>query len=472
MLPASILVALILLILCFNSIRATIFIVIAVGVLQDPIRKLVPEEPVFFVVLVGIFFAAGMLGAILRNGPRYFAPLFGFNNALYYPIAVLLIILLIQAFVTIVRYDQVVLAIVGLVGYLAPLLALPLAYYYVNTLEDVKRLLAVYIGFNIFLALGIYLSFLSVDWTILKQVGEGIVIYDLGTVLQAHSGFARSPEIAGWHIAAGVCMLGTLSVTTEKTQNRLWFATLMVILIGAIVLTGRRKMLIEVVLFFFFYFSILVFTRTTGKRIFVGSLIVVLGLSVWLGLQEIFPIKYERQLDLYLQRGATVFEDAPQRFSALGLGSLYSSVQRVGWFGAGMGLGSQGARYFSDMSVTPIIGGSTEGGLGKLLVELGVPGLFVLLWLLWRINIHIYTILQYCNIVDKKVAHLGMAMSAFLATNILIFIVASQVYGDLFILLLLGMFIGILFATPKIFASRCALVGVETSHQRYLHRVP
>ncbi len=471
MLAASILVALILFILCFNSIRATVFIVIAVGIFQVPIRKLVPEEPVFFVVIVGIFFATGMIGAMLRNGTRYFAPLSGINNILYYPIVSFLIILLIQTFATIVRYDQVVLAIVGLSGYLAPLLALTLAYSYVNTIEDIKRLLAVYIGFNCFVALGVYLSFLGVDWAILQQVGQGIVIYDLGTVLTAHSGFARSAEIAAWHMAASVCMLGTLSAITNKTSQRLWFAFLIVIMVGGIVLTGRRKMLMEVFVFVFFYFSILIFTRTTGTKVFVGTLILGLGLMIWLGLQEIFPEKYESQIDLYLQRGATVFEDAPQRFSNLGFGSLQSALQRVGWLGAGMGIGSQGARYFSDASVISVIGGSTEGGLGKLIVELGIPGLALLLWLLWRINQNISKILQYCNVVDKTAAHLGVAISAFLVTNIFIFVVASQVYGDLFILLLLGMFVGILFATPKIFASRRSYVDVEEGTQKYANPV-
>ncbi len=471
MLAASILVALMLLILCFNSIRATVFIVIAVGMIQDPIRKLVPEEPVFFVVMVGIFFATGMIGAMLRNGTRYFVPLLGFNNLLYYPIMSFLIILLIQTFATIIRYDQVVLAVVGLSGYLAPLLALPLAYSYVNTLEDVKRLLAAYIGFNCFVALGVYLSFLGVDWAILKQVGQGIVIYDLGTVLTAHSGFARSAEIAAWHMAASACMLGTLSALTKKTSHRFWFAFLIVIMVGGIVLTGRRKMLMEIVVFGFFYFSMLIFTRTTGKKVFVGTLIIGLGLTVWFGLQEMFPEKYESQVDLYLKRGATVFEDAPQRFSLLGLGSLQSALQRVGWLGAGMGIGSQGARYFSDASVTAIIGGSTEGGLGKLVVELGMPGLFLLLWLLWRINQNISKILQYCNVVDKTAAHLGVAIAAFLVTNILVFVVASQVYGDLFILLLLGIFVGILFATPKIFGSRRPFVDVEENKQQYVNPV-
>lgn len=469
MLTASIILGLILIVLCFNSMRATIFVVLTVGIIQDPIRKLVPEEPVVFVVAVGIFFVFGMIGAILRNGARYFMPLSGFNNLLYYPLISFLIILFIQTLVTVVRYDQVALAVAGLSGYLAPLLVLPFAYSYVNGIEDVKRLLAVYIAFNTLVALGIYLSFFGVNWDILKQVGTGIVIYDFGTVLTAHSGFMRSPEIAAWHLAASVCMLGTISILTGRSSEKLWLAFLIVIFVGAIFLTGRRKMLMEVVVFSFLYFSILMFTRTGGRKLVSGIVMLVVGLTIWVGLQEIFPEKYENQIDLYLQRGSTVFEDAPQRLSVLGYGSVKSALQRVGWLGAGMGIGSQGARFFGDSSIIGMIGGSAEGGLGKIIIEVGVPGLLVLTWLLWRYARNIYCILQYCGSLDRTATHIGVAITAFLSANILTFIIASQVYGDLFILFLLGMLVGILFAVPKITVSRYSLAGVETGTYKYMY---
>lgn len=469
MLTASIILGLILIVLCFNSMRATVFVVLTVGIIQDPVRKLVPEEPVFFVVVVGIFFIFGMIGAILRNGARYFMPLSGFNNLLYYPLISFLIILFIQTLVTVVRYDQVALAVAGLSGYLAPLLVLPLAYSYVNGIEDVKRLLAVYIAFNTLVALGIYLSFFGVNWDILKQVGTGIVIYDFGTVLTAHSGFMRSPEIAAWHLAASVCMLGTISILTGRSSEKLWLAFLIVIFVGAIFLTGRRKMLMEVVVFSFLYFSILMFTRTGGRKLVSGIVMLVVGLTIWVGLQEIFPEKYENQIDLYLQRGSTVFEDAPQRLSVLGYGSVKSALQRVGWLGAGMGIGSQGARFFGDSSIIGMIGGSAEGGLGKIIIEVGVPGLLVLAWLLWRYARNIYCILQYCGSLDRTATHIGVAITAFLSANILTFIIASQVYGDLFILFLLGMLVGVLFAVPKITVSRYSLAGVEAGTYKYMY---
>ncbi len=471
MLAASILIALVLLILCFTSLRATMFITIAIGFIQDPIRKLVPEEPVFFVVLVGVFFAAGMIGALLRHGASYFSPLCGFNNLLIYPLVTFLIVLLIQTLVTIIHFEQVALAIAGLSGYLVPLLVVPLAYLYVNSAEDLKKLLAVYIACNLLVALGIFLSFFGADWRILKQVGTGIVIYDFGTVLTAHSGFLRSPEIAAWHMAASVCLLGMTSILVKKPSDRLWLAFFIVVFVGAIFLTGRRKMLMEVIVFFFLYFSILTFTRTSGDKFIVGTLTLGVGLAIWIGLQSIFPEQYEGQIDLYLQRGTTVFEDAPQRLSLLGYGSVQSALHRVGWLGAGMGIGSQGARFFGDSSVIAMVGGSVEGGLGKLIVELGVPGVVIFVWLMWRFARSIYLILKWCSHFDRTATHTGVAITAFLCANILTFIVASQVYGDLFILFLLGMMVGVMLAIPKIIGSKYSYGYVGAGDYKYLSSV-
>ena len=443
----TLLIGLLLLLLCFNSIRATVFITVLIGMLQDPIRKLVVGEPIYFTLLVGLFFGIGIIGALVRKGTHYFSPVAGVGGSLIYPLLLFLFVLLVQTFVTIIRYQEPALAAIGLIGYLAPLLAFPLTYYFVNNIEDVKTLLKLYISLSIILTIGVYLSFLGFDWKILKQVGEGLVIYDLGTIITAHSGFARSPDIAAWHIAAGICMLGLVSVITGNRLNRIVIIVIMVAMISAILLTGRRKMFMEVFLYLSFYLALLVFFKTSKNRMFIGLSILMLGVVVWLGIEIFFPENYGHQADLYTQRGASVFEDAPKRLSNLGLGSIYSAIYRVGLLGAGTGTASQGTRYFSDLSIA---GGASEGGFGKILIELGVPGLLIIMWLLWRVANNIYLIFTYCNAYDSKTTHICIAISAFLGVNIPTFIVASQVYGDLYVLLVLGMFAGVIFATPKI----------------------
>ena len=44
--------------------RRGLFAAVLVALLQDPLRKLVPNEPVYFVLLVGVVFAAAALGGM------------------------------------------------------------------------------------------------------------------------------------------------------------------------------------------------------------------------------------------------------------------------------------------------------------------------------------------------------------------------------------------------------------------------
>jgi hypothetical protein len=49
--------------LAINSWPSTLLLCTIVAILQDPMRKLTPGQPVYFVGLVGVVFAAGWIGA-------------------------------------------------------------------------------------------------------------------------------------------------------------------------------------------------------------------------------------------------------------------------------------------------------------------------------------------------------------------------------------------------------------------------
>ena len=51
----------------------------------------------------------------------------------------------------------------------------------------------------------------------------------------------------------------------------------------------------------------------------------------------------------------------------------------MGFFGLGAGVVSQGGQHFG---VDEQLAGAAEGGLGKVIVELGIPGLIILTWVL------------------------------------------------------------------------------------------
>ena len=83
-----------------------------------------------------------------------------------------------------------------------------LGYNYYRGFWDFDRLVTVYIVCCIIAATGLFLSWQKFDWEILKSVGEGLLITDSnvsGGVLESHSGFLRSPEIAAWHMGTATC---------------------------------------------------------------------------------------------------------------------------------------------------------------------------------------------------------------------------------------------------------------------------
>ena len=51
----------------FAEWRFGLLLCLATAILQDPLRKLTPDQPVFFIGFVGIVFAAAFIGALVRG---------------------------------------------------------------------------------------------------------------------------------------------------------------------------------------------------------------------------------------------------------------------------------------------------------------------------------------------------------------------------------------------------------------------
>ena len=117
-----------------------------------------------------------------------------------------------------------------------------------------------------------------------------------------------------------------------------------------------------------------------------------------------------------------------------------------GFWGAGVGTGSQGAYYFGAWDL--VNGGAAEGGVGKVALELGFPGLSVVAWFAYALVRYLGRILDYLTARSPAHARFAYGLVAFLAANVATFFVATQVYGDVFILLILGWSLGFLLSLP------------------------
>jgi hypothetical protein len=419
---------------------------VAIGFLQDPLRKLWPGEPIYLTALVGVVFAVVVLGAAHRG------ELLTINTTaewrrVRWPVTAFCLVVVGQAGRTLLEHQSVKLAVLGLVGYLAPVAAAAVGYAFARSASMMKGFLGCYVVFSVAAASGVYLAFAGYDWPVLDQVGSGLILFAQGLQLDIYPGFMRSPEVAAWHAAMGVCVLVVLGSITKRRGGRLAAAALILLLLGASVLTGRRKVLIEIVLFLAAYWASLAYARAGARR--VVGIATLAALIAWLALPQLLqPEDLGPRLDPYVRHSASGFAAAPDRFSSMGLASVGWAMDQYGLAGAGAGTGSQGSQHF--VGEAELVGGAAEGGLGKVTAELGLPGLLAAAWMLTALVWALWRGRAEAQRLSPELAALRYGLLAFLAANAVGFVVASQVYGDLFVLLLLGWCVGFVLAIPRL----------------------
>ncbi len=451
--------------------RKGLFICVIIGVAQDPLRKLAPNQPVYYVLLVGVIFGIAWIRAALVRVPLTPGIIHGWRQHLKVPFGVFVSLVLAQALHSFAQYGSFKMTGIGLLVWLAPIPAVLLAYQYATRrgLLGIRRWMLLYNGVALAALTGVFFEYAGFSWPLLGEIGEGQIIYDVGTVLKAYSGFFRASEIAAWHAATIACFVFILSVGKRPTVMRVLFALVMIaVLVGLGTLTGRRKMLVEVTVFLSAYVFLTAWLQRGLARFAVGSLIVgAIGYIAIVGFVAPDPVQRTyasaafsenaQKFEGYATRGQTVFADLPARINQLGFQPIKWALDSFGWLGAGLGTGSQGT---NDVGLAHGINrGPSEGGLGKITMELGVPGLLMVAWLLVALGKHIHRQLVILARTSPQHARIAFGLVAYLVANAATFSVATQAYSDLFILLILGWAMGFLLAMPVLAANANGVRG-------------
>jgi hypothetical protein len=430
--------------------RWGLYAVVVMALLQDVFRKLMPGEPVYFVVLSGVVFAAACISAAAQGVSLSPTSIPGWRRYLAAPFAVFVFILALQAARGYATTGSYVAVAIGLLTYLAAIPAVMFGYQFAARLgfTEVRRVILFYAVCVTVAAASLYLEYTGVDWAILGQVGEGLQIYDRAVgALTSVAGVFRSSEIAAWHIGGAICFLALLAAMRRLTLSSALMvaAIVMLLLIGTV--TGRRKLYVEVALFVAVFFSLAtIFGRGAIKT---GLLVACVGLLTYGALSYYLPRDAEpegggRAYSAYLERSASVSGDTVERFENLGIAPIYWAYRRAGLLGAGLGTGSQGASQFGGGG----FGGAAEGGLGKITLELGIPGLVVAGWLAVASIGLVLRLMRSTVTMPTRVARLSYGLVGFLVANAATFAVATQVFADPSVLIILGISAGFLLAAP------------------------
>ncbi|MGH8107792.1 MAG: hypothetical protein ACREO1_03615 [Arenimonas sp.] len=433
---------------------------VLMAILQGPIRKLAPDQPVYFVMFVAVVFAAMLFGAFMKRVPLLPRSIAGWRENVATPFNLFLMLILIQAAHSLFTLESFVITGIGLLSYLAPIPAIVLAYQFAlrQGIEGVRRWMRFYVVVATLAIATVYLEYLGFDWSLLGQVGSDMLISYGDSQYKGNSGIFRATEIAAWHAATIACFSFLLFLGKRFTVSRIILALLFIaFLVGLGALTGRRKMIIQVAIFLSTYIGLITwFRRGNGKLAvlaFVIGIISYIGVAGWLA-PDPGDAKYaalsnsyvaENNTNIISHRTQTVFAEIPGRIKRLGVEPISWAVEEAGWLGAGVGVGSQGAQHFGAKG-----SGAAEGGLGKFTLELGVPGLILFVWLFTAFARYVWRLLAFISHNAPAYATLAYGLVSFILANVAAFSVATQAYGDVFILLTLGLSLGFLLALPTL----------------------
>jgi hypothetical protein len=424
--------------------RSALLFSVVVGFLQDPLRKLAEGEPVVFVVLVLVAALIAGLSPLFNDGVAL-KRLFYRSNQISMVVVLFGLLVFVQVLHSLALFGRPMLPAIGLIFYVAPFFSLWLGSRYAATPLDMEKLLRVYVGSALLMALTLVLSFLGVESELFREVGGGVILYSFGGVFETHVGLFRASEIAAWHLVTAACFIIILGLVSGKQR---WIVLALLIglaLVALTTLTGRRKVLALFAAFAVVYATLIWTTRGASARsnLLVGVLgtgLVLLSFLLFMAEQRL-----GEGLVNYVARASTVWGDLDDRMLQLGIGSIGWAWNRGGLTGLGVGAAAQGAQHFGGVTS----GGAGEGGLGKLMVELGPLGLGLFVLLLVLLLFHFLKILAVVRTQSMRLQLLLLGVFAWLGSNVPMFMVASQVYGDPFVLLMLGLGAGMLLAVPE-----------------------
>jgi hypothetical protein len=426
------------------------------AILQDPLRKLTAGQPVIYVVFVGVVFAGMCVGALARGVQLHPSIIFKRYRHFAAPFSLFLLLIIVQAFNSYLRFDNLMISLTGVLTYVLPLVSILCAFQLVFRQGEFRiyQFIKWYIVCIALALTTVYLEYAGYHWSVLGTVGQKLIVYDAvsGSELPTFAGLFRAPEIAAWHAmtAASFSILVILSRKINLTQL-LTALAVAAVLIGLGLLTGRRKIVIEFAVFVSTYFILwVIFERGVSNLVSVAFTgVAVLG-YLWLasGSGEGVSERHDKESSnyaRYVAHSENAFQAVPSRFVELGIAPVMWAYNGYGLFGAGLGVGTQGTQHFGGGGA---MAGAAEGGLGKIMLELGVPGLFVIGWIAILIFRQLWRIMRIASRHSRRIARLSFGLLSFLLANVAGFSVATQAYGDLFILLILSWTLGFLFAVP------------------------
>lgn len=433
--------------------RGALFYTIGIGFCQDPIRKLAEGSTYYG----GIAFACFIITFLaLKNASRLWniPYLFWTNKNLITLLPLFLYFIGFQAIRSFIRLGDIRLSIVGLLFYTLPLLSLWVGFHLGKNQDLLRNFLKVYVICCSICAISVLLDAQGIQNPLFLEVGQGLEITGFGeggASAQGSSGLWRTSEIAGWHLAAGTCFSFILGMTTQKSlQQNAWF--LLSLGLGFLThTTGRRKMLGIIIIFISLFLIYYTLGSQKSNLFRIGSSMVLVFILAISSFGLIFNEASIDNLERFEERSASLtLESSQERFSS-GISRTQKAIQIAGPFGFGVGVGTNTGNtgISKDSLGQRSLGYVSEGGGGRIVVELGYLGALLFLYFVLQLGILYYRNFRLGIVfLPPDTINLMTGLLIFVIANALSFFQASQVYSDPYILIILGLCFGTYLSIP------------------------
>lgn len=420
------------------------FAVIVIGLIQDPLRKLIPGStglyamsivPVWILALAGGLFSGQLRpGVFLGTFPRLGRWLAIFAGYLVIPAAI-------SATYAPGTWQ---ITLLGLMIYSMAIFTLFAGSCWSRSELVRTRFFAFYA-----MTAGVALVGGPLEYFLGSDANPALGSAALGTTWVTHrtgeavymlTGFFRGPDIMGWHASMVFMVAVVMAIRSDGIRRYLWIA-LAIWAIPSIWICGRRKIISMLPIFagyFIFLFSIF----KNIRRIF-ASIGLIIMIGVFSG-HVILSYMWQTEVyDFYM----TTFSEAGDQFKRHGFDSVLGTIEQAGFWGYGLGMGQQGTHHIK--TEKPRLW--QESGPTKIIVELGVPGAIIFVMIMVLIFITAHAVLKARARAPDFMLSAGIV--SILVANLVAALISAQIYTDPFIAFMLATLTGLLFSSIR-FADR------------------